>query len=193
MRGWYIDCALAFQARETSLSLVPRSIPKLYKYTYCFSIRPFISIKIKKGIIMYQYKAKILKVVDGDTVVIDLDLGFNVTLSNQKVRLSGVDTPESRTRNLEEKARGLLSKKKLQEKLPVGSWAKIETLKAGSNDDKFGRILGIFILEDGTILNQWLIDNNYAVPYLGESKELTIAAHQINKQILIERGELPNK
>lgn len=139
---------------------------------------------------MYQYKAKILKVLDGDTVDIDLDLGFNIILSNQKVRLAGVDTPESRTTNLEEKPRGLLSKKKLQEKLPIGSWAIIETQKSDNNDDKFGRILGVFILEDGTRVNQWLIDNNYAVGYIGENKELVQEAHQRNKKILIERGEL---
>lgn len=139
---------------------------------------------------MYQYRAKILKVLDGDTVEIDLDLGFNIVLANQKVRLAGVDTPESRTANLEEKPRGLLSKKKLQGKLPVGSYAKIETQRPDSNDDKFGRILGIFIAEDGTRVNQWLIDNNYAVAYMGENKDAVQEAHQRNKQILIERGEL---
>ena len=142
---------------------------------------------------MYQYRAKILKVLDGDTVEIDLDLGFNIVLSNQKVRLAGIDTPESRTTNTEEKPRGLLSKKKLQEKLPVGSYAMIETQRPDSNDDKFGRILGIFITEDGTRVNQWMIDNNYAVLYLGENKELVQEAHQQNKKILIQRGELPNK
>lgn len=139
---------------------------------------------------MYQYRAKILKVIDGDTVDIDLDLGFNIILSNQKVRMAGVDTPESRTSNTEEKPRGMLSKKKLAEKLPVGSWVKIETLKSDNNDDKFGRILGVFILEDGTNVNDWLIDNNYAVAYMGENKELVQEAHQKNKQILIQRGEL---
>lgn len=139
---------------------------------------------------MYQYRAKILKIVDGDTVEIDLDLGFNIILANQKVRMAGVDTPESRTTNKEEKPRGLLSKKKLAEKLPTGSWATIETLKSDSNDDKFGRILGVFLLEDGTNVNDWLIDNNYAVAYMGENKELVQEAHQKNKQILIARGEL---
>lgn len=139
---------------------------------------------------MYQYRAKILKVLDGDTVDIDLDLGFNIVLSNQRVRMAGIDTPESRTTNAEEKVRGQLSKKKLAEKLPVGSYVIIETQKPDSNDDKFGRILGIFILEDGTRVNEWLIKNNYAVPYKGENKELTQAEHQANKKILIERGEL---
>lgn len=139
---------------------------------------------------MYQYRARILKVIDGDTVEIDLDLGFNIILANQRVRMAGVDTPESRTANKEEKPRGMLSKKKLAEKLPVGTWATIETFKADSNDDKFGRILGQFILEDGTNVNHWLIDNNYAVAYMGENKELVQEAHQANKRILIQRGEL---
>lgn len=139
---------------------------------------------------MYQYKCRINKVLDGDTVDIDLDLGFNILLANQRVRMAGIDTPESRTTNKEEKVRGLLSKKKLTEKLPAGSWQIIETQKSDSNDDKFGRILGIFILEDGTKVNEWLIQNNYAVPYRGENKELTQAEHQRNKQILVERGEL---
>jgi micrococcal nuclease len=139
---------------------------------------------------MYIYRCKILKVLDGDTVEIDLDLGFNIVLSNQKVRMSGIDTPESRTANSEEKVRGLLSKKKVAEKLPVGSWQKIQTMRADSNDDKFGRILGVFIMEDGTSLNQWMIDNNYAVLYQGENKELVQEGHRYNKQKLIERGEL---
>ena len=140
---------------------------------------------------MYQYKCKINKIVDGDTVEIDLDLGFNIILSNQHVRLLGVDTPESRTNNKEEKSRGMLSKKKLGEKLPVGSYQKINTTKDDNNDDKFGRILGEFILEDGSNVNKWLIENNYAVSYLGENKDLVQTAHQTNKKILIGRGELP--
>jgi|APGre2960657404_1045060.scaffolds.fasta_scaffold21680_4 micrococcal nuclease len=139
---------------------------------------------------MYQYKCKIIKVLDGDTVDIDLDLGFKIILANQRVRMAGVDTPESRTVIAEEKVRGLLSKKKLAEKLPIGSWQIIETQKPDSNDDKFGRILGVFVLEDGTRVNDWLIQNNYAVPYKGENKDLTQAEHQANKKILIERGEL---
>jgi micrococcal nuclease len=139
---------------------------------------------------MYQYKAKILKVLDGDTVDIDLDLGFNIVLSSQRVRMAGIDTPESRTTNSEEKVRGQLSKKKLAEKLPVGSWVTIETKKSDSNDDKFGRILADFIMEDGKSLNQWMIDNNYAVVYSGENKELVQEMHQYNKTKLIERGEL---
>ena len=139
---------------------------------------------------MYQYACRINKVLDGDTVDIDLDLGFNIILANQHVRMTGIDTPESRTSNKEEKPRGMLSKKKLSDQLPVGSWQKITTSRPDNNDDKFGRILGEFILEDGTNVNQWLIKNNYAVAYQGENKELVQEQHQANKKILIKRGEL---
>ena len=64
-------------------------------------------------------------------------------------------------------------------------------MKSDSNDDKFGRILGVFIMEDGTSLNQWMIDNNYAVLYSGENKDLVQEMHTYNKKKLIERGELP--
>ncbi len=138
---------------------------------------------------MYEYSCKINKVLDGDTVDINLDLGFNVILVNQRVRMVGVDTPESRTSNAEEKPRGLLSKKKLTEKLSSSN-CKIKTFKPDNNDDKFGRILGEFILEDGTNVNKWLIENNYAVAYQGENKELVQEQHQKNKAILIARGEL---
>ena len=139
---------------------------------------------------MYEYSCKINKVLDGDTVDINLDLGFNIVLANQRVRMAGVDTPESRTTNAEEKIRGLLSKKKLTEKLASSKWCKIKTLKSDNNDDKFGRILGEFILDDGTNVNQWLIENNYAVTYQGENKDLVQEQHQKNKAILISRGEL---
>lgn len=140
---------------------------------------------------MYTYKCRINKVLDGDTVDIDLDLGFNIVLADQRVRMIGIDTPESRTSNKEEKVRGLLSKKKLSEKLIAGSWVKIRTHKDDGNDDKFGRILGEFILDDGTNVNQWLIENHYAVPYEGENKELVQERHEANKKQLIARGELP--
>ena len=69
---------------------------------------------------MYEYRAKIIKIIDGDTVDVDIDLGFDVILSNQRVRLHGIDTPESRTRDREEKKFGLLSKKFLTSFLPKG-------------------------------------------------------------------------
>lgn len=138
---------------------------------------------------MYTYQATIKNIIDGDTVEIDLDLGFNVVLSKLKIRMEGIDTPESRTTNQEEKIRGLLSKKKLQDKLPINKTVKIITTKSES-DDKFGRILGTFILEDGTNVNKWMVENNYAVKYDGQNKKLVIEAHETNRKILVQRGEI---
>lgn len=137
---------------------------------------------------MHNYAAIVLHVVDGDTVDVDIDLGFDVWLRNQRVRLLGVDTPESRTRNDEEKVRGLLSKKKLQEFCPEGARINLQTQKDDSRG-KFGRILGTLIVDDVNV-NQWLIENNYAVAYHGQSKEDVEDEHARNREILIERGEI---
>ena len=76
---------------------------------------------------MYQYKAQLIKVVDGDTIEVDFDLGFGVWLRNQRIRLYGIDTPESRTSDKEEKARGLISKAKLNEVLSNSKYLTVET------------------------------------------------------------------
>ena len=137
---------------------------------------------------MYEYKCNVVKVVDGDTVDVDIDLGFGVWMKDERVRIMGIDTPESRTRDKEEKVRGLLSKKKLTELCPVGSIVQLMTAK-DKNKGKFGRILGTLVV-DGVDVNQWLIENNYAVPYLGQSKDDIEQGHLTNRQILIERGEI---
>ena len=140
---------------------------------------------------VYNYKCQLVKVVDGDTIDVDIDLGFDVWLRNQRVRLHGIDTPESRTRNLEEKARGLLSKQYIVDRCPVGSSIMIESLDRG----KFGRILGN-IWESGqdanpdTSINKRMIADGFAVEYYGGSKDDLEAAHMKNKQILIEKGLL---
>jgi micrococcal nuclease len=137
---------------------------------------------------MFTYQATVLRIIDGDTVDVDIDLGFSVWLKKQRVRMMGIDTPESRTRDKEEKVRGLLSKKKLTELCPVGSIVQLMTAK-DKNKGKFGRILGTLVV-DGVDVNQWLIENNYAVPYLGQSKDDIEQGHLTNRQILIERGEI---
>ena len=138
---------------------------------------------------MYTYKADVVKIIDGDTIDVNTHLGFNVILYKQRIRLMGIDTPESRTRNLEEKERGLLSKAYVENKCPVGSTIMIESLDRG----KFGRILGN-IWEAGqdadpdTSINKRMIADGFAVEYYGGSKDDLEAAHMKNKQILIEKG-----
>ena len=136
---------------------------------------------------MYIYSAHVTKVIDGDTIEIDLDLGFGVWYRNQRVRLNGIDTPESRTKDKDEKNRGELSKSKLKE-LVENKIVKITT--AIDPDDKFGRILAILETKEGINVNEWLITNNYAVAYKGQNKELVQEAHQKNTAILRARGEI---
>ena len=112
----------------------------------------------------FVYQAELDRVVDGDTVDVILDLGFNVKLHKQRVRLAGIDTPESRTRDLAEKKLGLAAKERLKE-LCVGTF-KIKSLGKG----KYGRILGIPYTEDGQDICQMLIKEGHAVVYDGGKK-----------------------
>ena len=119
---------------------------------------------------MFEYFCKITRVVDGDTVDVNIDLGFDIH-HLARVRMMGIDTPESRTRNLEEKALGLASKARLKELLK-GQKIKIETSKEGKG--KFGRVLAdvIAIDKEGTEINcnQRLIEEGHARPYFGGKK-----------------------
>lgn len=138
---------------------------------------------------MYQYKAIITKVIDGDTVDVDIDLGFEVWLRNQRIRLYGIDTPESRTSDKVEKVFGNLAKSKILQFCPIGASIVLQT-KTDDSRGKYGRILGELITEDGLNVNQYMIDNNYAVAYFGMSKS-DIAQKQLdNRQIILERGEV---
>ena len=119
---------------------------------------------------MYEYKVKITRVVDGDTVDAEVDLGFD-TFIKDRIRLMGLDTPESRTRNKKEKALGLAAKAYLKELLKENKGDIIlRTSKEGKG--KFGRILGTLLIYDGkTNVNQMLIDEGHARDYFGGSKD----------------------
>ena len=119
---------------------------------------------------MYEYRIrKVLKVVDGDTIDVDIDLGFNITYY-QRVRLAGIDTPESRTTDKKEKELGLEVKEKLKKAIDAASKVIIKTEKPDSSE-KYGRILGWVFLDDNKVsINQTLIDEGYAWGYMGETK-----------------------
>ena len=136
---------------------------------------------------MYEYNCRIVNVVDGDTVDVDIDLGFDVLLSNQRIRLKGIDTPESRTRDLEEKKFGLLAKQMVEHYCPLGQTITLRTSK--DERGKFGRILGEFMVyhqatDRYTSLNEILVDEGYAVAYEGQSKEEIKEAHFFNREKL---------
>jgi len=135
---------------------------------------------------MYEYKITLDRVIDGDTVDVDIHLGFNVVLSKQRIRLHGIDTPESRTRNKEEKVRGLISKEYLKN-ICESSSIRLQSKDRG----KFGRILGVLYKDDETIsINQKMCEEGFAVPYFGGNKDELEALHMINKQKLINQGLL---
>ena len=144
---------------------------------------------------MHTYKCTILRVVDGDTVDVDIDLGFGMWMHKERIRLHGIDTPESRTRDLVEKKFGLAAKSHVKDMLPIGSIQILKTEVDKSGEDakgKFGRILGDFLLDqdDGSIkrLTEIMIEDGHAVPYFGGSKEEVDAAHMRNRERLIEEG-----
>ena len=147
---------------------------------------------------MYEYHCKIVKVIDGDTVDVDIDLGFGVWLKKERVRVNGIDTPESRTRDKEEKKFGLISKNRVKQLLPVGSTQILKTESDRNGEDKkgkFGRILGDFVftksVDGGRLtdrLSDVLIDENMAVKYHGQSKDDIAEEHIKNREVLIGRG-----
>ena len=140
---------------------------------------------------MYEYRAKINRVVDGDTVDVDIELGFGIVLSDERVRIMGIDTPESRTRDLVEEKFGLASKARLKELLGKSSILKTEINKDGEDmKGKFGRVLGDFITEDGRLVTEIMAEEGHCVPYFGGSKEETKAAHMKNRERLIAEGKV---
>jgi len=137
---------------------------------------------------MYEYKCNIIKVVDGDTVDVDIDLGFGVWLKDERVRIMGIDTPESRTKDKVEKKFGLASKAKLKSLLGKTGILKTQVNKNGEDmKGKFGRILGDFQVGVTTV-SKILCEEGYAVPYFGGSKDDVQKMHQINRKKLVESG-----
>lgn len=144
---------------------------------------------------MYEYKAKLLKVIDGDTVDVDIDLGFGVWLRNERVRIMGIDTPESRTRNKIEKLFGLAAKKRLKELLNTSDLV-LKTFKGRGGEDakgKFGRILGdfnVYYHNDDRYcrVTEIMIKEGHAVEYHGGSKDDVEEQHLINRDKLLKEG-----
>jgi len=140
---------------------------------------------------MYEYRAKVVKVVDGDTVDVDIDLGFGVWLKDERVRIMGIDTPESRTSDKTEKVFGLAAKARLKELLGKQTILKTQVDKSGEDmKGKFGRILGDFIGTDGRLVTEVMIEEGHCVPYFGGSKEEVQAQHMKNRERLIKEGKV---
>ena len=137
---------------------------------------------------MWTYRAKVVRVIDGDTVDVDIDLGFGIWQKNERVRIMGIDTPESRTRNKIEKKFGLAAKAKLKSIL-----GKITVLKTTINKKgvdmkgKFGRVLGDFLQDDKSVA-KIMCETGHAVPYFGGAKADTQKQHMKNRKRLVAEG-----
>ena len=143
---------------------------------------------------MYEYRATIIKIIDGDTVDVDIDLGFGIVLSDERVRIAGIDTPESRTRDKEEKKFGLAAKARVKQLLGKTCVLKTQINKNGEDmKGKFGRILGDFSIYDSAtdswrMITEVLISEGHAVPYHGQNKDDVQKAHLANRVKLLEDG-----
>lgn len=138
---------------------------------------------------MYEYNCNIVKVVDGDTVDVDIDLGFGIWVRNERVRLSGIDTPESRTRDLQEKFYGKYATQYVIDKLGESCVLRTKKDRAG----KFGRVLGEFIVYDEysdswKSVNEMMVRDFIAVPYHGQSKDEIAQMHLENYAALTQIG-----
>ena len=140
---------------------------------------------------MYEYGCKVTRVVDGDTVDCILDLGFSI-LHKCRIRLFAIDTPESRTRDKDEKVRGKLAAKFLKDAIDNGKKVILRT-KLKDSKGKYGRVLGEIIVDDINI-NVTMIENYLAVAYHGQNKDDVEAEHLVNRSKLIEMGVfIPNE
>ena len=131
---------------------------------------------------MYEYNVKVVKVIDGDTVDVDIDLGFGVWLHKERVRLYGIDTPESRTSDVQEKFFGQRAKAFLEKWVTAGD----VTLRTKTYDakGKFGRILGELYSFD-TNINDKMVEECHAVGYHGQSKEEIAEEHLLNRKNVV--------
>lgn len=127
-------------------------------------------IDLRKKINMFEYYVKeVTNVVDGDTIDVVIDLGFDISFSS-RVRLAGIDTPESRTSDKMEKALGLESKEYLKKAIKAAKTVVIKTEKMDSSE-KYGRILGwVYLDGSGNSINNEMIEKGYAWGYLGDTK-----------------------
>jgi micrococcal nuclease len=130
----------------------------------------------------YIYRCEIVRVVDGDTIDVNVDLGWSISVRKQRIRLYGVDAPESRTKDLEEKKYGKASKKFVKDFLNSDNIL-LKTREKG----KYGRYLGDFCVNDKWLCNE-MIAAYHAVPYYGQNKSEIQKAHKENYLKLKEKG-----
>lgn len=140
---------------------------------------------------MYEYRARVINVVDGDTVDADIDLGFGIILRNERVRILGIDAPETRTRDRVEKLFGELATNRVKELL-LDKDVVLQTRLNHYGEDmrgKFGRVLGDFIIDD-EYLTEVLLREGHAVEFTGGNKSSLVEQHLHNRKRLLDEGKV---
>ena len=135
---------------------------------------------------MYEYKATVKRIIDGDSLVLDIDLGFYMFMNETKIRLYGLDTPEMNSEDPLLRLQGVLATRYLYDNLKVGDKVIIKTVL--DKREKYGRLLGTIFTKGGVNINEGLLQNRLAVSYKGLSREEQIQKHYENQEYLIQQG-----
>jgi len=135
---------------------------------------------------MYEYKATVKRVIDGDSLVLDIDLGFYMFMNETKIRLYGLDTPEMNAEDPLLRLQAIMATRYLYDNLEVGSKVTIKTVL--DKREKYGRLLATIITEDGFNINDGLLDNKLAISYNNLTREEQIQKHYENQEYLIQKG-----
>jgi micrococcal nuclease len=136
---------------------------------------------------MYNYTAKLVRVIDGDSIIVDIDLGFSIWIKNKSVRLLGVDTPELRTKDNYEKKAAILAKERVEGLLTDGTLIITTVL---DKQDKFGRILGTLYTNNGDNINNILIEEKLGIKWNGQNTDDRLREHYENLKWLISEGKI---
>jgi len=135
---------------------------------------------------MYEYKATVKRIIDGDSLVLDIDLGFYMFMNETKIRLYGLDTPEMNSEDPLLRLQAVLATRYLFDNLQIGEKVVIKTIL--DKREKYGRLLATIIKKDGLNINEGLIQNKLAISYHNLTREEQIQKHYENQQYLIDKG-----
>jgi len=135
---------------------------------------------------MYEYKATVKRIIDGDTLVLDIDLGFYMFMNETKIRLYGLDTPEMNAEDPLLRLQAVLATRYLFDNLEIGEKVIIKTVL--DKREKYGRLLATIITKKGFNINEGLLQNKLAVSYKNLTREEQIQKHYENQEYLINKG-----
>jgi micrococcal nuclease len=135
---------------------------------------------------MYEYKATVKRIIDGDSLVLDIDLGFYMFMNETKIRLYGLDTPEMNSEDPLLRLQAIMATRYLYDNLQIGEKVTIKTVL--DKREKYGRLLATIITNDGLNINEGLIQNKLAVSYHNLTRDEQIQKHYENQEYLINKG-----